>query len=67
MNALMEMAFMSIKDGQQFRYKTTCLLIILMLFSVSRQSDKLEFYKSFVSVKFAVNFESKSPIFIGNK
>ena len=37
------MALASIKDGRQSRYKTTCLLIILILFSVSRQPDKLKF------------------------
>ena len=30
-----------IKEGRQSRYKTTCLLIILMLFSVFRQFGKL--------------------------
>nr|DAW18649.1 MAG TPA: hypothetical protein [Caudoviricetes sp.] len=30
------MALAGIKDGRQSRYKTACLLIILMLFSVSR-------------------------------
>ena len=37
------MALAGIKDGRQSRYKTTCLLIILILFSVFRQFDKLKF------------------------
>lgn len=36
------MALAGIKEGRQSRYKTTCLLIILMLFSVFRQFGKLE-------------------------
>jgi hypothetical protein len=36
------MALAGIKEGRQARYKTTCLLIILMLFSVFRQFGKLE-------------------------
>lgn len=44
MNTPREMALAGIKEGRQSRYKTTCLLIILMLFSVSCQSDNLEFY-----------------------
>ncbi len=42
MNTPREMALAGIKEGRQSRYKTTCLLIILILFSVSRQPDKLE-------------------------
>jgi len=39
------MALAGIKEGRQSRYKTTCLLIILMLFSVFRQFGKLEVNK----------------------
>ena len=43
-----ETAFLTaIKEGRQSRYKTTCLLIILMLFSVFRQFGKLELFKLF--------------------
>ena len=35
-----EMAYASIKEVRPFHYSTACLLIIFMLLSVSRQSDK---------------------------
>ena len=38
------MALAGIKEGRQSRYKTTCLLIILILFSVFRQFGKLKVY-----------------------
>ena len=37
MNTPRKMAFTGTKEGRQSRYKTTCLLIILILFSVFRQ------------------------------
>ena len=38
----MEMAAAGIKEGRQPRYQATCLLGILMLFSASRLSGKME-------------------------
>ena len=50
MNTLREMALAGIKEGRRSSYKTTCLLIIIILFSVSCQSDKLEVVSVIYSV-----------------
>lgn len=44
------MALAGIKEGRQSRYKTTCLLIILMLFSVFRQFGKLEYMEKYLDI-----------------
>ncbi len=46
------MALAGIKEGRQSRYKTTSLLIILILFSVFRQFGKLEFIYAFANIPY---------------
>ena len=40
MNPYQKRAFIGVKESKQSRYKTTCLLLILIQFSVFLQFDK---------------------------
>lgn len=63
MNTPRKMAFTGTKEGRQSRYKTTCLLIILILFSVFRQPkqkdvlmilfyhENIEMYRNYLDQK----------------